>query len=324
MCGIAGIVTRDGRQPDEAQLRHMSDAIAYRGPDADGLHLEPGCGLAHRRLSIIDLSPSGIQPMADGSGKVRITFNGEIYNFQELRSELEKAGIKFHSHSDTEVLLEGYRIWGIGLLPRLRGMFAFAIWNSQTQELLMARDRIGKKPLFFSKTSTGDFVFASELKALSAVIPMKPDWQSVRLFLGLQYVPSPRTGFEGVEQVLPGSYVLWKNGEIKQEKYHHWKIQELPLAKGEQEGVASTDSRIRSLLDESVRIRQLASDVPVGAFLSGGVDSAAIVAFASKHATQPMKTFTMGFDVPERDERTEARELAKIFGTEHHEFVAKP
>ncbi|MBP9863862.1 asparagine synthase (glutamine-hydrolyzing) [Patescibacteria group bacterium] len=318
MCGIAGIVTRDGAPSDEGLLRRMSDAIAHRGPDAAGVWRASGVGLVHRRLSIIDLSPNGNQPMTDVTGRFTIVFNGEIYNFQDLKKVLEQKGSHFQTTSDTEVILEGYRQWGADCVKHLRGMFAFAIWDSQERTLILARDRVGKKPLFYHASLNGDVRFASELKALASVVPMVPDMQAVRLFLGLQYVPSPKTGFVGVEQLPPGSFAIWKEGELHVEKYHEWERGVMAT-----ESSTQIDDRIRELFEESVKIRQLAADVPVGAFLSGGIDSAAVVAYASKYNPK-LQTFTMGFPELSMDERREAREISNAFGTDHHEFEARP
>jgi len=331
MCGIAGIVTRHGTIPDEGLLRRMSACIVHRGPDSDGIWTAPGVGFAHRRLSIIDLNPTGAQPMKDVRGELTIVFNGEIYNFRELRTELEARGARFRSTSDTEVILEAYRAWGTDCLAKLRGMFSFALWDAPKKSLLISRDRIGKKPLFYGFTPSRDLVFASELKALAPALEMKPDQDAIRLFLGLQYVPSPRTGFHEIHQIEPGEYGVWDEHGWRLGRYHLYvsplppssrgNIKSPPFGEGEVGGDVS--SRIRSLLEESVKIRQLASDVPVGAFLSGGIDSAAVVAYASKHVDH-LKTYTMGFDVPRFDERVEARALAQTFKTEHHEFLAKP
>lgn len=318
MCGIAGIVTRNNRQPDEGLLRRMSACIAHRGPDSEGVWSAPGVGLAHRRLAIIDLNPTGAQPMWTHDRRFVIIFNGEMYNYRELRDELMKHGAKFISSSDTEVIIEGYRAWGVDVLQKLRGMFAFALWDVQKKSLVLARDRIGKKPLFYGFTSEHDLVFASELKALAPVLEMKPDFDAVRLFLGLQYVPSPSTGFHEVMQIQPGQFGIWDETGWNISTYHEW-----ISAPKEQEN-SEIDKTIRQTLDEAVKIRQLASDVPVGAFLSGGVDSAAVVALASKHLSKPLQTFTMGFPSVKMDERNEARSLAKHFKTDHHEFEAKP
>lgn len=312
------MATKQGDLPNEGLLRQMSDRIAHRGPDADGVWCRPGIGLAHRRLAIIDLSPAGTQPMSDALERLTVVFNGEIYNYRELQQELQARGVTFRSTSDTEVILAAYQTWGVECLTKLRGMFAFALWDAKDGRLLLARDRIGKKPLFFGRTNEGDLVFASELKALAPAVDLKPDWEAVRLFLGLQYVPSPRTGFVDVSQLLPGQYGVWEHGSWSVASYHVWD------ARMKDEVPDDLDARIRAKLDEAVKVRQLAADVPVGAFLSGGIDSAAVVAFASKHVSKPLQTFTMGFPQQHMDERREAREIASAFNTDHQEFEARP
>ncbi len=318
MCGIVGIVTRDGTLPDESVLRHMSTAIAHRGPDGEGFWTAPGVGFAHRRLAIIDLGLTGAQPMHDARGALTIVYNGEIYNYRKLRAELESLGATFRSSSDTEVILEAYHAWGIDSLKRFHGMFAIALWDAPKKTLILARDRIGKKPLFYGFTSSRDLVFASELKGLAPALDMKPDWDAVRLFLGLQYVPSPRTGFQEMMQLKPGEYGVWNEHGWQLKRYHTWEKNEQKL------NVVNLDAEIRSKLEEAVKIRQFAADVPVGAFLSGGIDSASIVAFASKNVSHPLQTFTMGFDRPKMDERVEARVIAQAFKTDHYEFEATP
>ena len=320
MCGIAGIATRHGSAPDKGLLRRMSDAVAHRGPDGEGVWMSAGVGLAHRRLSIIDLSTAASQPMHDAAERLTIVFNGEIYNYKELRRELEGSGSKFLTASDTEVILEAYRVCGDACLGKLRGMFAFALWDEPKRRLILARDRIGKKPLFYAFTGSHDLVFASEMKALSSAVPMEPDWDAVRLFVGLQYVPSPRTGFRNVFQLRPGEYGVFDAEGWKIHAYNIW-----PVASRQSPVVESSiDQEIRDKLEEAVRLRLLAADVPVGAFLSGGVDSAAVVAFASQHSRQALQTFTMGFPSLKMDERREARLVATRFRTDHYEFEARP
>ncbi len=349
MCGIAGIVTRDGSAPSEALLRRMSERVAHRGPDGDRIRILPGVGLAHRRLAIIDLSPEAAQPMPDTGGTLTIVFNGEIYNYRGLRLELEKRGARFRTQSDTEVILEAYRAWGNDAFTKFRGMFALAIWDASARRLTLARDKIGKKPLFFTTTPSGDLAFASEIKSLAPAVSLKPDWNAVRLFLGLQYVPSPLTGFVGVQQLLPGEIGTFDEKGWRTQTYHQWDVGAHAMRPdengrtirengrmtredgrttyaSEEQGrtaYAPTES-IRSLIEDATKIRLLASDVPVGAFLSGGIDSAAIVAFASRHVSKPLQTFTMGFPSMHLDERGEARMLAKHFATDHHEFEARP
>lgn len=317
MCGIAGIVVKNGAPPDEGLLRDMSAALAHRGPDGRGLWMAPGIGLAHRRLAIIDLSARGVQPMHDRSGKYTVVYNGEIYNYRDLRREL--GGTVWNSDSDTEVILEGYKRWGPEVVSRLRGMFALALWDSENRELLLARDRIGKKPLFYTFTSGGDLLFASEIKAFRELVPLRPDWQAIRLFLGLQYVPAPFSGFQEIKQLEPGCLgILDQSGGWKIKRYHVWSNEASYFDE------PRIDAEIRARLDQAVKIRQSASDVPVGAFLSGGIDSAAVVALAAATAERPLRTFTMGFPNLAEDERPEARKIADFFQTEHTEFEARP
>lgn len=318
MCGIVGIVTKDGASsPDEGLIRRMAASVAHRGPDGEGHWTGPGVGFGHRRLAIVDLTDTGIQPMHTPDGRFTIVFNGEIYNFRELRAELAAAGTPFHSMSDTEVILEAYRRWEQACVERLRGMFAFAIWDNETKTLFFARDRIGKKPFFYRTLKDGSFAFASEMKALLPLEQTDIDEGAVRLFVGLQYVPSPRTGFVGINSLLPGHRGAVHHGSIHIEPYHDWerlRVRDVP---------AHPDEAIRTRLEDAVRTRLLA-DVPVGAFLSGGVDSAAVVALASRHVDHPLRTFTMGFPQVGMDERAEAHAIADKFKTDHMEFEATP
>jgi asparagine synthase (glutamine-hydrolysing) len=255
--------------------------------------------------------------MLSADGRYAVTFNGEIYNYQELRRELEAQGIAFRSTSDTEVLLHLYALHGEGALAKLRGMFAFAIWDKQTRELFFARDRLGKKPFYYT-LDDGGFAFASELKALTSRTKPEVDWQAVRLFLGLQYVPSPMTGFVGIKSLEPGSCGRWKEGAVSIKAYDvvAWR----PSFAGSTEDAAQ---EVRRLLEESVRLRMIA-DVPVGTFLSGGVDSSAVAALMARQSSSPIKTFTMGFPSFGFDERAEAAAFAARLGAEHHVFEATP
>lgn len=321
MCGIAGWASPDASRPDEGRLRVLADAIAHRGPDGEGIWTDSGIGLVHRRLAIIDLSEGGRQPMASPDGRFTVVFNGEVYNYRELRSELEKKGVAFRSESDTEVLIQALAAWGIeDGLRRLRGMFAFALWDRDERRLVLARDRIGKKPLFYTHLPDGGLAFASEANALRAVLPsVEIDAAALRLFFGLQYVPAPRTGFREIFQLEPGHYWSWRAGSHSEPKpYHAWPTETTKRSRVE------IDEAIRSHLAKAVELRMLAADVSVGAFLSGGVDSAAVVAYARKHVAK-LSTFTMGFaGAPEMDERAEAAEAARHFGTDHHAFEATP
>jgi asparagine synthase (glutamine-hydrolysing) len=313
MCGIAGLIAKNGRSLDQGRLVSMAGKISHRGPDGHGLWVEGQAGLAHRRLALVDLSPSGAQPMISDDGRFVVTFNGEIYNYKELRDAFLAKGGKLRSTSDTEILLTLFAQEGEAMLAKLRGMFAFAIWDKQESRLFFARDRIGKKP-FFYKHSEQEFAFASEVKSLvdgDAQI----DEQAIRLFLGLQYVPSPLTGFKNFFSLEPGMCGTWKDGVLATRSY----LERVSKADVSIDGAAH---EVRRILDESVRLRLIA-DVPVGIFLSGGIDSSAIAALAHKQGVK-LSSFTLGFDEAAFDERDQAAELAKKFGFEHHAFLAKP
>lgn len=317
----------DGQPADQDRLRRMAKAVAHRGPDGEGIWTDGAVGLAHRRLAIVDLSDTGVQPMRSADGSYTITFNGEIYNYQELRRKLEAEGARFRSTSDTEVLLHLYQRNGEKMLADLRGMFAFAIWDAPKQKLFFTRDRIGKKPFYYSLDPRA-FRFASELKALTLDQRPGVDWQSVRLFLGLQYVPSPLTGFVGLKALPPAHYGTVENGKLILQSYDRFPSE--PVFDGDEDAAAA---RVRELLETSVRLRLIA-DVPVGAFLSGGVDSAIVTALMARQSPQKIQTFTMGFSAlggsasggPSMgfDERAEAEAWAKKLGTEHHAFEATP
>lgn len=319
MCGIAGIVTRDGHPPNEDVLRRMSERVKHRGPDGEGMWIGHGIGMAHRRLAVLDLSNHASQPMRSADGRFVIVYNGEVYNFMRLKSELGGAWI---SASDTEVILKGFERWGTGLFEKLRGMFAIAVWDSKERRLTLARDPVGKKPLFYARARNGDFLFASEVKALRGAAPFEVDWNTVRTFLGLQYVPSPQTGFVGISQISPGSYARWDADGFREARFHRWDSSRAGSVHGMSE--RAMDDEIRARIDGAVAARLAASDVPVGAFLSGGIDSAAVVAFAAARVDRPLQTFTMGFPDLGMDERAQARTVAKTFGTDHDEFEAKP
>jgi asparagine synthase (glutamine-hydrolysing) len=341
MCGICGEINfKHGLKIEPIQ--RMCKVLAHRGPDDDGIVLikpdksfemkqddtlplgENGfqIALGHRRLSIIDLSKAGHQPMCNEDKTVWIVLNGEIYNFQDLRLELEKNGHLFKSKSDTETILHAYEQWGTECLNYLRGMFAFAIWDSNLQRLFMARDRLGKKPLvFFSQN--GHFSFASEIKALLQIpgVERKVNASALHHYLTYQYVPSQDTIFEGIKKLPPAHYLLYDRlGNLKIERY--WQLHfnsSHPNDTNEEE----LKDRIRTELEESVKLR-LISDVPLGAFLSGGVDSSLIVGIMAKLSGQPVKTFSIGFEEKEFDELSYARIVSDLFSTEHHEFIVKP
>ncbi|MEM7384255.1 MAG: asparagine synthase (glutamine-hydrolyzing), partial [Verrucomicrobiota bacterium] len=319
MCGISGILHLDQKKPvDRARLSAMTDSLVHRGPDGRGLWSEGSVGLGHRRLAIIDLD-SGRQPMTDEAGNV-LVFNGEIYNYIELKEELESQGEVFHTESDTEVILAAYRKWGMDCQNHLNGMWAFAIWDPRKSRLFLSRDRLGEKPLYYSRFNNSLF-FGSEIKSLLAGgIPTDPDLSLLEVYLCLSYVPAPHTFYKHIRSLEPGHSLVIENGTIRSHQY--W---DLPtFDENEMTGdKALVEERFTELFKDSVRIR-MRSDVPFGAFLSGGLDSASVVSAMSDVATQPVETFTMGFDEPEFDERHLARAAAEAFGTRHHEAVIEP
>lgn len=319
MCGLTGIFDREAdHEVDAALLRHMNGAIAYRGPDGDGFHFEPGIGLGHRRLSIVDVA-GGSQPMYNEDASVVIVFNGEIYNFPELRPELQALGHVFRNRCDTEAVIHAWESWGPGCLEHLSGMFAFALWDRRQQVLFIARDRLGKKPLYYGYTGSGALVFGSELAALTAVpgLSRAIDPASVDDFFALGYVPDPRTIYTGIHKLPPAHYLLLRHGEqANPQRYWEPPKQAVPIEEG------AAIEQLRELLTSSTR-KRLMSDVPLGAFLSGGVDSSAVVATASSLQTEPLATFTIGFPGAE-DETPLARLVASRYGTDQHEDTAAP
>lgn len=309
-------------RPDwEALASRMAGTLRHRGPDDSGAFVQDGVVLAHTRLAIIDLSSAGHQPMGSMDGTVQVVFNGEIYNFKDLRADLLGKGHPFRSHSDTEVILNGYREWGTGVFARLRGMFAIAIWDARRGELVLARDRIGKKPLFYARHQ-GVLLFGSEIKAILAFpgFPRKPDLEAIHHYLTLQYVPAPWSAFEGVRKVPQASFlVASREGGERIESY--WRLPEPSTARARPEGELREE--LIALLDEAVRLRMI-SDVPLGAFLSGGVDSSAVVAFMARHSPGRVKTFCIGFHEADYDERAYARMVAERYDTDHEEMVVRP
>ena len=296
----------------------MCELIAHRGPDGQGVWVDGFVGLGHRRLAIIDLSPSGRQPMATSDGAVWVTFNGEIYNFLELRDELEARGHRFQSRSDTEVLLAAYREYGVECLAKLRGMFAFAIWDAPNRRLFIARDRAGKKPLHYWVDRDG-IAFASEPKAFLAdpSFEPRPCLRALAEYMTYQYVPQPLSAFEGVAKLPPAHYLLVENGNVTIRRY--WKLSyQRKLRISDEEACEALLDRLR----EAVRLR-LISDVPLGAFLSGGVDSSLIVALMAELSGH-VRTFSIGFEDAEFDERPYARLVAQRYGTDHCEMVVRP
>lgn len=320
MCGIAGLANFDGRPADAALVRRMTDVLAHRGPDGSGLHMDGCVGLGHRRLAIIDLA-TGAQPMGSADGTIWITYNGEIYNFWEVRSELEAHGYVFHTTSDTEAVLRAYEAFGVDCLKRLRGMFAFAIWDSRKRQLLLARDRVGIKPLVYAWDGRR-LLFGSEIKALlqDPAIPRELDWEALRDYLTYHYIPGPRTIFRAVRKLLPGSYLILSldHGTIRTERF--WDLRFIPdYSLSESEWVA----RLRHVLTKTVKQHMIA-DVPVGAFLSGGIDSSSVVALMALASSSRIRTFSIGFGDADFDELAYARQVARRYGTEHAEYVVKP
>ncbi|MGH0037031.1 MAG: asparagine synthase (glutamine-hydrolyzing) [Myxococcota bacterium] len=322
MCGIVGIhALREGAAVDEAVLARMNAVITHRGPDSDGFHSEPGrVGLAMRRLAIIDVA-GGDQPIANEDETVWTVFNGEIYNFAELRSELESKGHRFQSRTDTEVIVHGYEEWGDDVVTRLRGMFGFALWDARRQRLLLARDRAGIKQLFFH-VSGDRLVWGSELKA----VLQHPDVErrlrpaAVNHFLTFLYVPEPLTMFEGVSELHAGHLLVAEKGRVDVRPY--WRLRYDVDRSLDMETAAEG---LLGKLDEAVRMR-LISDVPLGAWLSGGIDSGAVVALMARHSPDPVNTFSIGYATGGEafDERVFARELARQYATDHREFEMEP
>jgi asparagine synthase (glutamine-hydrolysing) len=320
VCGLAGVLERDGRAADERLLRRMTDILAHRGPDGDGFWTDGPVGLGHRRLAIIDLV-TGDQPMVSDDGRVALVFNGEIYNFRELRRDLEARGHRFRTASDTEVLLRAYEADGVACLARLRGMFAFALWDGRRRRLLLARDRAGIKPLCYAWDGRR-LRFASEPKAIlqDAGVARDLDWEALRDYLAFHYVPAPRTIFRAIRKLPPASYMLLDLGGGEPAIRRYW---DLRFAPGPDRPEAEWIDGLRWRLADAVR-SHLVADVPVGAFLSGGMDSATVVALMARAATGPVRTFSIGFDEARFDELEHARRVARRHRTDHCELVVKP
>lgn len=319
MCGIAGYVQR---RDDSAAIRRMTARMARRGPDGEGIHVESRDGwmvaLGHRRLSIIDLG-GGAQPLSNETAQVWISFNGEIYNFQSLRAELEQRGHRFASHCDTEAIVHHYEQYGLAGLPRLEGMFAFGIWDSSSGHLLLARDRAGIKPLYYAPLPCGGVVFASELTAIlqHPDIPLQLDPQGLASLFFADYAHPPHTMVQGVRKLAPGHYVAWSAQNGLEQPKPFWSIDAIAPA-SELPDDARLSTELRNKLEEAVTA-QLMSDVPLGVFLSGGIDSSTVAALAQRHARQPLQTFSIAFDDPQFDESAYARAVADKIGSRHIE-----
>ena len=318
MCGIVGIVRSDKSDVDQALLARMCAAIRHRGPDEDGFYVNGAVGLGMRRLAIIDLK-SGQQPIHNRDRTAWIVFNGEIYNYRELREQLEKLGNTFYTNSDTEAIVHAYDQYGADCPKHLRGMFAFAIWDERTEELFLARDRVGKKPLLYADVN-GQFIFGSEFSALllHPGISKEVDTEAINHYLSFMCVPAPLTAYRAIRKLEPGHSLRWRKGEIKIERY--WQpdfSKKVDLSEQE------AGERAIAILRDAVKVR-LMSEVPLGAFLSGGIDSSAVVALMSEESSTPVKTFSIGFEEQDFSELHHARRVAEHVGADHHEFIVRP
>jgi len=320
MCGIAGYVLPQGKA-ELGLVRSMCDQIRHRGPDDDGFHIDGGCALGMRRLSIIDLS-KGHQPMTNEDRSLWVVFNGEIYNYRELRAHLEARGHRFQTNSDTETLVHLYEEEGPGGVTRLRGMFAYAIWDTRQRRLFLARDRFGKKPLYYAALPHGLF-FASEISSLrQAGVPLEPDAEALRLYFQFNYIADPWTAYRAIRKLPAGSWLTYDpSATVNQQRY--WRLPppatEPPPSLTEEQAAA----QLRDKFDESVRIRLMA-DVPLGAFLSGGIDSSSVVASMALQSREPVKTFSIGFEEAGFNELPYAGLVARKYGTDHHEILVRP
>ena len=321
MCGIAGRFNYDPLRPvSRPVLEAMTDAVAHRGPDAAGYHVAPGIGLGHRRLSIIDLS-TGDQPLCNENGTVWTVFNGEIYNFAEVRAELQAHGHRFKTGSDTEIIVHGYEQWGERCVDWFRGMFAFAVWDSAARRLLLARDRLGVKPLYYAELPGRGIVFGSELKSLLEDPDVPRDWRpdAIDAYLTLLYIPAPSTIYKGIHKLEPGHALVAERGTVRTKRYWDLEFTGEGDPRREEEYLEQLDA----LLSESVALRQIA-DVPLGAFLSGGIDSSAVAAYMVETSARPPVTISVGFDHARYDELSHARRVAEHLGCEFHPRTVTP
>ena len=322
MCGIAGFVATEGTSGSTTErldlVRRMCDAIRHRGPDDDGFLIDGPVALGMRRLSIIDLS-SGHQPIHNEDRTVWIVFNGEIYNFRALRTALERRGHRFSTNTDTEAIVHAYEEWGIHAIRRLRGMFGLAIWDRRSQSLVLARDRVGIKPLYYTAAG-GTLYFGSEIKAIlqAREVPRDLDLDALDHYLSFLYTPPDGSIFRGIRKLPPGCLATWQDGRLQVERY--WEPSAEETFQGSE---ADAVHGLRAVLADAVRLH-LVSDVPLGAFLSGGLDSSLVVGLMTEASAGPVKTFSIGFDEPQYDELQHARRVASHFGTDHHELVVKP
>ena len=317
MCGICGIVARDGA-PDAAAAAAMNHALVHRGPDDGSVDVFGSCALGHRRLRVLDLE-TGYQPVTDESGEIVAVFNGELYNFRELRSELEANGHAVRGTGDTTVIPHLYEAHGDEFVQRLEGMFALALWDGRRQRLLLARDRLGKKPLLWTRLPDGSLAFASELKALAALpgLRREVDLRALDAFLSLQYVPGPATALRGVQKLRPAHMLIAEGGGEEMRRY--WEPAPAQLELSDEDWL----ERVRETVRDAVR-RRLVADVPLGALLSGGIDSSVVVALMAQLASEPVRTFSVGFGDARYDERQWARTVADRYDTVHEELLVEP
>lgn len=322
MCGIAGIVSIDGGL-SALDVAPMCAALRHRGPDSRGAWSDGLCALGHERLAVIDLSAEAAQPICNESRTRALVVNGEIYNFAGLRDELQALGCRFRSHGDSEVILHAYERWGAGCLERLRGMFALALWDGPARRLLLARDRVGKKPLFFAQSGSA-FLFSSELQGLLAhpSVRRNADVRAIDAYLSWGYVPAPSTAFRGISKLPPAHALVVdvSNGTIATTSQQYWSLHHAPKRPISRDDAAQL---IRTALTDAVRVR-LASDVPVGAFLSGGIDSSIVVGLMAQAMGRPVQTFTIGFEDSSYNEAPFARQVARRWRTDHHEWIVRP
>lgn len=327
MCGICGKVSLYGKPVEANLIELMCKKMVHRGPDDEGIYLNNptndgiSIGLGHRRLSIIDLSEAGHQPMHNEDKTIWVVHNGEIYNFSGLKADLEKKGHFFKSNTDTEVIIHGYEEWGLDFVHRLRGMFAFGLWDGRKKRLLLFRDRVGKKPLFYYHKVGEGLVFASTLQSLiqGETVLKTIDPIAIDLYLTYQYIPAPLSIFSQIKKLPPAHFLLWEKGRVEVKRY--WRLDF--SHKIHIKNINDLGEELIERLKEAIKLRMI-SDVPLGAFLSGGIDSSTVVALMSQISNGRVKTFTVGFEEASFDERIYARRVAELYNTEHHEFIVKP
>ena len=330
MCGIGGVLLPQAalaRAEIEARLWAMTESVRHRGPDDQEVWTDGLCGLVQARLAIIDLSDAANQPISSQDGSVWLTFNGEIYNFADIRAELETLGYVFRSRGDAEVIANGWHAWGPRVFDRMRGMFALALWDRRTRQLVLARDRVGKKPLYYAPTKDG-LLFGSEIKAILTWpgVPRLPNLTAIDHYLSLQYVPAPETAFAGIYRVPAAHYLVVSpdpDGKWRElETVRYWRLPE-PRAATQRVRPEELRRELVNKLEDSVRLRMIA-DVPLGAFLSGGIDSSSVVAMMARNASGPVKTFSIGFTSKQYDETRYARMVAGRYATDHEELIVEP